>query len=240
MVVTVAIMHTPWVEARRLNVRTLLRRLQQDPDIGHFEVIDDKSRAGPWVTAQKAWLAGILAGGDYHAVIQDDVAIPVGFGGAVKRAIDVFPDHPIGLYMGGQKEFRDAKDRGCRWIRKPEGVYGQGIVLPTGTIGEMIRWCQRYVKPEWPHDDYRIGLWIEYGLKRPAMMTIPTLVDHLDNLDSVMGHGKGIHAGKRHSAYYLDDVTDVDFEVDDTARIAVGRTSNLLSRYREWVHPDIT
>jgi hypothetical protein len=160
--------------------------------------------AGEWDTAERAWRAGrvlaVQVGASHVLVIQDD-AIPVDhLREHVLEALDAAPsrDAAVSLYLGKVKpsrwvtnvEFavRLAEREGCAWLRSTHLLHGVAVVLPAHVIDLMLKWCSR---PSMPYDE-RIGAWIRQVWQKPTYYTVPSLVDHDDELATLVVHADDV------------------------------------------------
>lgn len=111
-------------------------------------------RRNVWHTARRAWEC---ATGSHHVVVDDDVVLPRGF-------LD-------GLRVGDYAIFLCSSPGGA-------------LCMPTRWIRKWLRWCDENVRPDYPHDDARLHLWLtRCGRpfeRRPivGLADVPSLLGH--------------------------------------------------------------
>lgn len=140
-------------------------------------------------------------------VLQEDVVVCKNFVTALRRVVKSKPDDPVSFflarlpgYAGGQV-YRAAK-RGDRYIRAYAGdkfFPALAIVWPVDRAREFLEWTESGVPlPGYPgearSDDAVFGQWIK-RMQATAWYTVPSLVEHPDEVESVIGRraqwGKG-------------------------------------------------
>lgn len=130
----------------------------------------------------------------HHLVIQDD-ALPCRdlLAGAERAIAATSSTEPVSLYVGRVRPFAgaigaavsQAKNVGASWVRM-QGIYwGPGIIVPTATIPEMLRWF-RGAGSVVTNYDRRLSVWYaQQGLA--CWYTRPSLVEHRGG-PSIAGH----------------------------------------------------
>jgi hypothetical protein len=177
MRLSVAVMHEP---RRAALLPGLLRRIRSAAD-----VVEDRTGAGPWPTARRAW-ESTPGWATHRLVLQDDVALVDNFGVTIRRVVEAVPDRPIALFCPRPAIVREAHRRGHRWVVIHDGGWAQGFVLPTIAIGPFLAWQDRNVEPTLAHDDARLSMWL-FAAGGPAWATVPSLVEHRAVV-SLIGH----------------------------------------------------
>ena len=145
-----------------------------------------------WDTGERALRAGIKAGCDWHLVLQDDAIIPDDFYKHVSNAIKFVPTKSlISLYTGKARPLKKritvavSKSRYCSWLKSDLLFWGVGIIIPTSHIEPMLE----YAETRTEQYDTRIGIFYQRNML-PVYYTMPSLVDHDDNLGSLLNHGQ--------------------------------------------------
>jgi hypothetical protein len=141
-----------------------------------------------WDTGKRALLANYKS--DWHIVIQDDAILPANFYRHVVDAITHVPELTlISLYTGRVRPFRsrvqDAVNKASRasWLRGNTLYWGVGIAIPTKHIKPMLEFVTGLATPY----DARIGRFYQANMM-PVYYTNPSLVDHNDDMGSLIGN----------------------------------------------------
>lgn len=156
-----------------------------------YDEVADGTHESEWNNGKNALLDG-LGRGDWHVVIQDDAILTPFFYENIVGAIQNVPTKSlISLYtgkarpLGKRVSLAVSKARDETWLQYWLLMWGVGIVIPTGQIKPMLEFVEGREEPY----DTRIG--IAYQRNRlPIYYTMPSLVDHDDDLDSLLDHGK--------------------------------------------------
>lgn len=194
MKISLAIMAHP---ARRQQAELLFAQVRRYPFAGAQIVYDEKREE--WDTGKRALQAG-LGHGDWHVVIQDDAILTPDFYENLENAIKALKQKTlISLYtgtarpMGRRVKEAMGKAKDGEWLRLNQLLWGVGIVLPTSQIEPMLEFVEDI---ELQYDN-KIGEF--YNLNNlPVYYTVPSLVDHNDNMGSLLdGHGKAVNDDPR-------------------------------------------
>lgn len=153
-----------------------------------WDTINDR-----WDTGERALRAGIGLAAGWHVVIQDDAILAPNFYDHLTRALRAAPVKSlISLYTGTARPLPRrvgaavAKaGKNCSWLRYNVLMWGVGIVMPTWHIKEVID----FVSDRTEAYDFRIG-WAYQRNRLPIFYTNPSLVDHDDDLGSLLNHGQ--------------------------------------------------
>lgn len=187
MRITVAIMAHP---SRMREANALALQLGQYPFSDTAIIWDEQNEE--WDTGKRAMQWGANKG-DWHLVLQDDAIISEQFFTNLVGAIDAAPVKSIiSLYTG---KVRPLVDRVAEAVAKaPDGsflthymmMWGVGIVLPSDHIEPMLDFVD---DPKFAEDKYDIKLGRFYFANRlPIYYTMPSLVDHNDDIGSLIGN----------------------------------------------------
>jgi hypothetical protein len=192
---------------RAHHIPELVKRL----GITEADVIWDR-KENRWDTGRRAWQA-IDQSADYGMVLQDDALICRDLIAGLEKALSNLPGPGIiSPYIGTRRPaankveqaVKDAQAGDVSWIKMPSLNWGVAIILPTGIINGMIRWCDQQKYPQY---DRRIGRYAIDVERLNTWCPWPSLVDHRDE-DSLVGHGQGRKAhkflGENSSALHLD------------------------------------
>jgi hypothetical protein len=194
MKISIAIMAHP---SRTAQAEALYSELQQYPFAAPQIIYDQHN--DEWTNGKKALQYGV-GKGDWHVVIQDDAILTPDFYRNVENAIFALRQKTlISLYTGTARPMArrvsNAVDS-CKdgeWLRLNQLLWGVGIVLPTDHIEPMLEFVENI---ELQYDN-KIGEF--YNLNGlPVYYCIPSLVDHNDDLGSLIdGHGKAVNDDPR-------------------------------------------
>lgn len=156
-----------------------------------------------WTTGRRAWEKHDPKA-DWHVVFQDDITPATNLIKALPTVLATLPPRTVvSLYATRPKPDTPRRRRDDRaiaraqqnntpWINHPRIVWGPAIAVPTHTITDMLEWCTHRVQNETTtrrHYDTMIGDYY-WALQYRAWHTLPNLVEHDDNGESLVGHGK--------------------------------------------------
>lgn len=132
----------------------------------------------------------------HHCVIQDDVILAPNFTETVKNVI-LYPDEsaPISLYYGAKgsrgsqhaSAHAFAESKNAAWLIRKGPVWGPGIIYPTSTIPELLRFYRNSAVENY---DRRVMRFYQH-INQDCWYTIPSLVEHrAEDNPSLCGHDK--------------------------------------------------
>lgn len=185
---------------RRTYAQALYGQLSGDP-FTDIEIIQNEKDDGTlhereWDNGERCLRWGV-GKADYHVVIQDDAILTDYFYENLVSAIEATPVKSLmSLYTGQSRPFPQRVSAGVE--KAPEGsflqfwllLWGVCIVIPSDHIEPMLE----FVEGMQEQYDNRIGIFYQRNML-PIYYTMPSLVDHDDNLPSLLGHG--IAPGRR-------------------------------------------
>lgn len=164
-----------------------------------YDTPDAHTHTDEWNNGKRALQAGI-GRGDWHVVVQDDAILCREFYANVVGAISNVPSKSlISLYTGTSrplgKRVKLAVDKvnDETWLSYWLLMWGVGIAIPSDHIAPMIDFVDDREEPY----DTRIGIFYQRN-RLPVYYTVPSLVDHDDDLDSLLDHGKARGARVAH------------------------------------------
>lgn len=175
---------------RKDTAEALLDQLQQYPF--HSITITWDTADDEWHTGSRAWRRGINIGVEYFCVLQDDAVLTPNFYENIESAIRGLPVKTIfSLYTGTARPLGQrvsgavAKAKDGEWLRHHQLFWGVGIVIPSDHIEPMLDFVEDI---ELQYDNKIGEFYCQNGL--PVYYCIPSLVDHDDDLSSLIpGHG---------------------------------------------------
>ncbi len=176
---SVALQHHP---ARADRIAPILAGLE---GFSRAQVVTDTQSAGVWPTAKRAWRA-IRHGATHHLVLQDDVVLCRDFTQAATKALEARPDVPVCFYAN-RLAVDQARAQGSSWAVIADGAWGQAICLPVGLVEDFLAWEARTVRPDFQPYDSRVAMWA-VRTRRPFWCTVPSLVEHDGDKESLLGH----------------------------------------------------
>lgn len=186
MNITITIMGHP---KRRDAIDRLFDQLSYMPFYRVVNILDNNN--DEWTTGRRALRSGVGIG-DWHVVIQDDAVLTDYFYDNIESAIKGLPSKSLfSLYTGTSRPLKErvqaAVDKAAdgEWLESHQLYWGVGVVLPTDHIEPMLDFVENI---ELPYDN-KIGEFYCQN-KLPIYYCQPSLVDHHDELGSLLGHGQ--------------------------------------------------
>lgn len=194
MKISLAIMAHPsrWKQAHKLIIE-----VSQYPFAAPQIIYDEINEE--WHTGKRALEYGI-GKAEWHVVIQDDAILTPNFYENIEAAITALDQKTlISLYTGTARPIPgrvkaavDAAPDGS-FLRFQQLMWGVGIVLPTSHIQPMLEFVEDI---ELQYDNKIGEFYCRQGL--PVYYTVPSLVDHDDDIDTLLpGHGRHINEEQR-------------------------------------------
>jgi len=206
---SIAIMHTPVFKERRNHIENIINQISVSTiqqEVEDFKIFSDWYQKGAWYNARQCWMWGLSLKSTHHLVLQDDVILCGQFVKVIKKCIEAYPEHPLGLYAN-RKICEEAKKKDIRWVQIPDGVWGQAIVLPQSMIADFLSWEKKHIRPDFKHDDSRLAMYL-VEKKIPAMCPMPSLVDHEGAATSTLGHSNK----NRRARWFEKDKNYLDYD----------------------------
>ncbi len=186
---SIVITHAPFSDKRRAMMRDLSRRIADKHLLADFSIAEDYGKEGSWPVSRRAWKTAGSKGATHHLVIQDDVVPCRDFVKTLLHILRLKPDVPIGIYAN-RKVIEEARRAASSWALIPDGVWGQGIMLPADLAWDFLKWERAHVVAEGDyvrkHYDTRMAMWA-LKTKRPIWATVPSLVEHVAPSESLLG-----------------------------------------------------
>lgn len=183
MNITVTVMAHP---KRRAAAEKLALELKRYPFMDVSITWDQNN--DEWTTGSRSLRRGI-GRGDWHIVVQDDAIITPDFYANIEGCIRAVPIKSlISLYTGTVKPLPErvkaAVDKAyySSFIKHDILMWGVGILLPSDHIEPMLE----YIEDRSELYDFRIGIFYQRNML-PIYYTMPSLVDHDDDLGSIIG-----------------------------------------------------
>ncbi len=191
MNITVAVMAHP---KRKDRAEALALQLKKYPFMDvtiSYDGVDAHTHQDEWANGCRAMMAG-WERGDWHVVVQDDAILTPNFYENIEGAIANVPTRSlISLYtgmprpMGKRVKLAVDKANDETWLSYWLLMWGVGLLIPSNHIKPMIDFVSDRDEPY----DTRIGIFYQRNML-PVYYTMPSLVDHDDEIDSLLDHGK--------------------------------------------------
>jgi len=211
--ISIAIQHHP---ARASLLARLAGRIPaeivEDPDPGAMR--------NPWRTYHHA-LGLTPKDATHRIVIQDDAIVCDHFLEAVTAAISAHPDRFFTLFVSRQlrKGARSqmascAEDRPWALLNRQEWVPVVALVWPVEHVWRMLEWApsRGYLPERKKADDHIVG---EYAraTNTDIYATVPSLVDHPDDVPSLIGQRRG-DRNRQAVCFVAGDAREIDWTRD--------------------------
>lgn len=230
MRLSLAVMHASFDADRRAMLlgleRALGGRIGLDTHTDGWNYVKDGSRDGVWPTARRAWLDYRRWNTTHHLVIQDDIAICRDFLPSVKAALEAQPDHPVSFF-DLSRSITDAQAKGVSWAVRKSLSMAQAVAIPTAMIGPAVDWIDTHIRPTAEGDDERFSAYF-LSHKIEVWYTVPSLVEHVDNGVSLLGHPDKLPTGKRRVA--------ASFIGTRVSGLSIDWTAGVERPHRGWSH----
>jgi hypothetical protein len=160
-------------------------------DALHPFVIEDTWRRGCWLTARETWIAGAATGADHVLVIQDDAIPCADFVRTLGEVLSARPSDPVSCFTPWPV-MRRARALDRRWIELRHFAFTQALAMPRWMVLDAIAWIDANTDPRvcGVYDDTRLGLYF-LAHERSVFATAPSLVQHDDRIQSLIGNPGG-------------------------------------------------
>lgn len=199
MNITVSVMAHP---SRKAEAEALALQLKSFPFMDVSITWDRVNEE--WDTGARAMLKGANRG-SWHLVIQDDAILTPDLYANIESLVTAVPvKSVISLYTGKVRPLADLVSAAL--AKAPDGsflthymlMWGVGILIPSDHIEPMIEFVSDPMYNETAYD-IRVGMFYQRN-RLPIYYSVPSLVDHNDDLGSLIGNG---YAKDRRVAYRL-------------------------------------
>lgn len=184
------------------------------------EVVYDPDPYGypsPWRTYRTA-LEATPADATHRLILQEDTALCRNFAAAAEAAVAARPGRLVAFFVPGHWELGSRVLEACRrdeaWALLDNFRFCPAVALcwPAGMIGELLEFVDGKKWPEtFRADDEIIGRYLHES-RQWAYATVPSLVEHPDQVDSLMS----VHRAKqgldpnRLAACWIGDCSECD------------------------------
>jgi hypothetical protein len=177
-------------------------------------------RPSAWRTYRHA-LETAPTASQWHLIVQDDAQPCRFFSEVSSHACEVLDDGILCLFVPGARyDHQRAMDQACWEDRTitliPTGTWVPVVATawPVARIPEILEWIDLQRWPESFTCDDAIAGWVAEALQIPVYATVPSLVDHPDDVISIVGSGRvpryGADANRVAHCYVGDDADPRD------------------------------
>lgn len=209
MKISIAIMAHP---DRTVQAVALYNKIVQFPFVEPHIIWDQQN--SEWHTGRRALAYGI-GKADVHVVLQDDAIINEYFFTNLEKALKAAPLRTcVSLYTGTVRPFNDRvtkaveKAKNASWLQGYLLFWGVGIVIPSEHLEPLLEFCDSETDPY----DTRIGLFY-FRNTIPVLYTNPSLVDHDDDIGTLIEGRDDLPQGKRVARNMIDRDIDWNSEI---------------------------
>lgn len=189
--------------SRTGRAKALYKKVIQYPFIDPQIVWDEQNNE--WHTGQRALASGI-GKADVHVVLQDDAIINEYFFTNLVKALESAPVRTaISLYTGTVRPFNKrvgnavANANGASWLKGYLLFWGVAVAIPTNHLEPLLEYCEGETEPY----DTRIG-YFYFRNMMPVLYTNPSLVDHDDDMPTIVGDRPDLVQGRRVARNMID------------------------------------
>lgn len=191
-------------------------------------IVDEGPDANPWRGFQKCIQP---ADGYTHlCVIQDDAVVCRNFSQAIESIVATYPDNLICLFVPGSaqttvrlmtKALMSGQTYVCYAVPSSKFIPVVATVWPVAKATDLLEWSGEAHLPGHPRpaksDDAVCGLWARTR-KEMVIVTVPSLVQHPDDVESTIGRPAKSGADRgRIAAYHIGDGDPLDYDWSNPA-----------------------
>ena len=179
----------------------------------------------PWA-GYKLALSDLPPAVTHALVIQDDATVCANFPLAVERIAAANPDKPVCLFVPGSarwliKNYLEAMRSHRPYVDMHPSSFMPvvAVLWPRHKAEEFLEWCQTAkipgIRTPWRSDDAVAGAWMRLT-RQSVKATVPSLVEHPDNVEPVKGKSHRAAFGKdkgRVALWYIgsDDPLEIEW-----------------------------
>lgn len=157
--------------------------------------------------------------GDRLLIVQDDAWPATGFAKALKQIVVSHPDSMIALFMAGAPwRTADLIKRAARGGRRYAAVHPRdfaatvALLWPRADAEAFVAWTDEHPPAADSGDDNVVGAFIR-ATGRHVVVTVPSIVQHPDDVPSLIGrrHSHGRNKFRVACVFYDGDVSRLDW-----------------------------
>jgi hypothetical protein len=212
-VVTLAVAHAPWAPGRKESLARMLSGIKH----GEANVFASPARERAEVWAMRIWRWAAERGGPV-LVLNDDVSVHPWLTEVVGAMLTARPGRFLSLHTNAPAAPALAQ-AGERWIAS-YWLTGPAYVLPDGAAARLVEWCDRNRATVWAGNEDSAGIEWMWSEQKPALLSIPALVQHDVAVPSTLGYDKHPMRVSQvpwsdHDEKELEAMTNVDYWAGD-------------------------
>lgn len=168
-------------------------------------------RSSAWRTYREClrWCPGDAT---HLLILQDDVIACPGLRRAAAAAAAARPGRLISFWQGRApsdtaRRLVAASQSGAPFceVQRKRWIPTVALMWPTAFVRPFLEWADDLPK-HWRADDSVVGEWAGMENDHGCLVTVPSLVEHLDDVRSLVGAYQGHHT-KRTAACFIGDVS---------------------------------
>lgn len=186
--------------------------------------LHESTPPSPWEGYRRA-LSEIPPAVSHVLVIQDDATVCRHFTPAVTQIAVANPDKPVVLFTPGSARwiiptYTDAMRNRRPYIDMHPSSFMPvvAVLWPRHKAEEFLEWCSTAkvpgIRTPWRSDDAVAGAWMRLT-RQSVRATVPSIVEHLDNVEPVKGKSHKARFGKdkgRVALHYIGDGDPLEIE----------------------------
>jgi hypothetical protein len=162
-------------------------------------VVDEGEKADPWRGYRRCLEAGVASGREHVAVVQDDAIPCFDFACHLGCVIEEDPGAALVLFLAAQPRLTAHAAVAARRDRVTfaplharDWLPAVAVCYPRQMCEQILEWSGSVSGRHSRSDDHMLGRWArETGAR--VLVTVPSLVQHPDDVPSVIGNGNGSH-----------------------------------------------
>lgn len=202
--VAVAVQHHPsrTESLNRLLSTTEVDAVVVDPDPG--------GRSSAWRTYREC-LRWLPSDASHLLILQDDVIACPGLRRAAEAAAQARPGRLISFWQGRApsdtaRRLVAASQAGAPFceVERKRWINTVALMWPAPLVAPFVEWADQ-LPGHWRADDSIVGEWAGMVNDYGCLVTVPSLVEHLDDVRSLVGAYQGHHT-KRTAQCFIGDV----------------------------------
>jgi hypothetical protein len=161
---------------------------------------DGGGKADPWRGYLLCLQAAAASDTDHVVVIQDDAIACFDFACHLRCAIEEEPESALVLFLAAQPRLtahaamaaRRGQEMFVRLHPQERFMPAVAVAYPREITEQILAWSERATGRKSRSDDHMLGRWARETNAR-VLVTVPSLVQHPDDVPSVIGNGNGSH-----------------------------------------------
>lgn len=165
-----------------------------------YRVVEDEGeRPDPWRGHRRCLEAAVASDAEHVVIAQDDAIPCFDFACHLQCAIEAEPDAVLVLFLAAQPRLTAHSAMAALRAREPFApLHGRdwmpavAVSYPRAACESILEWADGVPGRHSRSDDHMLGRWARETNAR-VLVTVPSLVQHPDDVPSVIGNGAGSH-----------------------------------------------